>query len=244
MGDDHKRDELLDLVQDLDDALEGLRNAVNTLLDNLPWFVPGWVADEIVDAWNDLCDDWDRDLNAWRADLEAMGEAWTLRGAADQWATDVADKVSGLGGTVSAGVLMSDDVFSGAGASAYRGVIPGQATAMNNITGNYTGALSDGLNETADAINSYDTAMIVAVIALIAAVASAAAGVATSWTGVGAVIAIVACIGSLATFVGAILTAETGIDNAAESVQGTWNAALGNWAGYDGQQWPVAVFPS
>lgn len=244
MGDDRKREELLALVDDLDAALEALRQAVNKLLENLPWFVPGWVADEILEAWDNLCDDWERDLNAWRTKLESMGEAWTLRGAADQWPTDVADQVSGLGGTVSAGVLMSDDVFSGAGANAYRGVIPGQATAMNNISANYTGALSDGLNETADAINEYDTAMIVAVIALIAAVGSAAAGVATSWTGVGAVVAIVACVAALATFVGAIITAETGIDNSAESVQGKWNTALGNWSGYDGNKWPVAVFPS
>jgi hypothetical protein len=244
MGDDHKRDELLDLVDDLDAGLEELRQAVNHLLDNLPWFVPDWVATEILEAWNDLCDDWDRDLNAWREDLEAMGEAWTLRGAADQWSTDVADKVSGLAGKIAAGPLQSDDVFAGAGANAYRGVIPGQGTAITNITGNFTTTLSDGLNETADAINEYDSAMIVAVIALIGALASAAAGVASSWTGVGAVVAIVAVIACLGTFVGAIITAETGIDNSAESVQGKWNIALGNWNGYDGEKWPNAVFPS
>lgn len=243
MGDDHKLQELLDLVDDLDAKLQDLCDAVNTMLDHLPWFVPDWVVDKIHDKWNELVADWDRELGAWRAELSAIGEAWTLRGAADQWSTEVAAQVSGLPGTVAAGPLQSDDIFSGSSANAYRGVIPGQGTAMTNIS-TFTSALSKGLDDIADAINSYCTAMIVAVIALGVAVASAVVAVATSETGVGAIAGIVACIGALAVFAGAILKAETDIDNSAESVQNSWNTALGNWTGYDGQKWPVAVFPS
>ena len=47
---------LLKLVEELEESFESLRNAVNSLLDNLPWYVPGWVIDKIRDKWNELCD--------------------------------------------------------------------------------------------------------------------------------------------------------------------------------------------
>ena len=96
-------------------------------------------------------------LEAWKADLAAVGEAWTLRGAADQWSTDVGEKVSGLPGKIAVGPLHSDEIFSGASADAYKGIIPGQGVAITNITGNLTSALSKGLDDTADAINDYNS---------------------------------------------------------------------------------------
>jgi hypothetical protein len=234
----------LNLVEELEEKLESLRNAVNSLLDHLPWYVPGWVTDKIRGKWNELCADWQASLEDWKADLAAVGEAWTLRGAADQWSTDVGEKVSGLPGKIAVGPLHSDEIFSGASADAYKGIIPGQGLAITNITANLTSALSKGLDDTADAINDYNAKMIVAVIALAVAVASAIAAVVTSETGVGAVIGLIACIGAIAVFAGAVYSAETGIDNAAEGVQSIWNTAIGNWAGYDGQKWPQATFAS
>jgi len=227
------------ILTDIETKMNELQKTVNDLLDGLPWWVPDFLINAVRDAWNDLCDTLEEEMQIYYDAVDQVGEPWTMRPAADSWTTDVAGTVSPQETKVSQGPLLLDDKFAGTAASAYRGHIVSQTKAIANVMPNFTKPLQEGLDKLSTAINKFVGALIVAaipVVALIVAGIAACLGIITAPPGIGAI-----ALG-VVTAAGAAYTGYVLMRGDCEDVQNSWNQAVANWSGYDGQTWPKAAF--
>ena len=227
------------ILTDIETKIKELQNTINKMLDGLPWWVPDWLINEVHSAWNDLCTTLREEMQIYHDAIDQVGEPWTLRPIGDSWTTDVANKVSPQECKVQQGPLLSDDKFAGTAASAYRGHIVSQSKAIGNVMPNFTKPLQEGLDKVATAINKFVGALIAAaipVVALIVAGIAACIGIISAPPGIGA-IAVGVVIAAGAAYVG-----YTMMQGDCEDVQNSWNQAVSNWSGYDGEHWPKAAF--
>lgn len=151
MGDDPTRDQLRILVQSMDQLLTTADQVVvGTVSAAFPAAVP-----VVVPWWRTECVRPCRALIAeLRRDVEALGDTWTLRGAAEQWQL-AATAISEVQLLVDPTELASDDVFSGQGAEAYRASIGPQQAAMQALLVRDLERLTGGLNTTARTIDGF-----------------------------------------------------------------------------------------
>lgn len=241
MADDYTLFNVLNFLDDLQGKIEDLRNAVNSALDGLPDWIPDWALKPVYNEWNTLCDEWTAMIEATQELLDNLGEAWTLRAAATSWRTDFEAKMTDIPGGVAPGQLSTEDVFSGASASAYRSVIPGQAAAMNAIKPQYSTKVADGLDDIADAINKCLSTVQEALVAYGVAVAGAIVAIAGAATVIALVGGIVTCIGGIATYLVKMMNARDQIGTDCQAVQSSWEGVQTDWANFDGQKWPEAT---
>lgn len=238
------KEDLHGMLDEAEGLIEDLRDAVNFVLQHLPFYVPGSVSDKIIAEWDKLSAKATAQIGSIRTDVNEAGEPVSLRAAADGWSSTIKANLSGLPGRIDEGKLTAEDdtTFQGLAADAYRSIIPAQKGAIEAVAKHPDG-ISSGLDEIAGAIQTWMISYGVAIIALIGGIASAIAAVAASETGVGAVVGLAAACVCVATLGGAIITAEVTLNNAVESVDGKWRALFSDWTGFDGQEWPSAVFP-
>ena len=119
------------------------------------------------------------------------------------------------------------------------GHIVSQYKLIGNVMPNFTKPLQEGLDKVATAINKFVGALIAAaipVVALIIAGIAACIGIISAPPGIGA-IAVGVVVAAGAAYVG-----YTMLQGDCEDVQNSWNQAVSNWSGYDGEHWPKAAF--
>ncbi|GAA1911659.1 hypothetical protein [Nocardioides hwasunensis] len=89
-----------------------------------------------------------------RAEVVATGDTWTIRGAADQWAT-MAGILKAAAAEIDADQLAADDGFAGAAASAYRDAAPAQRDAYAWAFKDVADRVAGELDELADLTGEY-----------------------------------------------------------------------------------------
>lgn len=150
MGDDPTRDLVLDAIDGATATIELVETRVSGALFRLtpplpPFVLAQWraVVDEVLEFLADL-----------RADVVAMGDTWTIRGAAQQWAA-VAGLLRTAGAEIQADQLVADDGFAGEAAVSYRGAAPGQREAFALVVDDVAGRVALELHELAELTADY-----------------------------------------------------------------------------------------
>lgn len=243
MADDYLINDLLDSIDELNGNIGELHTAVVDFLNGLPWFIPDWLVDKVVDKWDEFNAKVTAEMDSFANDVNSAGKAYSLRDAADEWTSTISAGLSGLSATVTVEELAADDKFSGTAADTYRErTAPKQHAAIAAIE-KYPNIIAGALNDTADSINRCLGKYIIAIGGLIVAVVSTIAAVATAATGIGAVLGIAGAIAGVVTFVGAIVVAEMDSASDIQGIEETFRVAQADWEGFDRatDAWPSAV---
>jgi uncharacterized protein YukE len=227
-----------DKLRDIQDKIDELQAKVNGVLDDAPWWVPGWVIDKVHDAWNWLCDKLGESLEGYWLLLDQAGEPWVLRPAADSWVDDIGAPVSAKASTVDAGVLQVDNNWEGTAATEYFRALPLQKAAMTSIKKDIADTMQAQLDKVANAMNIFVAACISALVALAAAVVLAIAGIAGIITAAPAILGLVTACGVAAAAYYAALSNLRGEGQNAESAM---RAKLTDLTAFPNSAWPNMV---
>lgn len=170
--------EISDLVDRFYAKVKDLQNAINDILDWIPWGF-GWVADKLKDGWNWLCEKIDSAFTALSFILSNLGSPDTLTQTADDWSSTVGADVSARVGLADLGNLAVDDSWSGSAAEQYKQKMPLQKLALQNIKTQFTDGISSALKDVASAIKVFWTVLVSGLVVLIGGIIAAIASTAT-----------------------------------------------------------------
>lgn len=229
--------EISDLVDTFYAKVKELENAINDILDWIPWGF-GWVADKLKEGWNWLCNKINAAFDKLAWVLSNLGSPDTLTRTADEWSSTVGSHVSARVGFADLAGLSVDDTWKGSAAEQYKQQMPLQKTALQNVKTQFTDGISTALKDLATGIKTFWTVMIsaltVLVVAIITAIA-AAAGIITAPTAPFA-----AAIG-VGVFAAAAWGAVEILKSQCSSANTTLTQKLSENTAYPGAAWPRAT---
>lgn len=150
MGDDPTQSAILAVIDGATLVAERMESVVTGALFRLTPPLPPFV----LAQWRTVAGDLTGFLAELRAEVVAMGDTWTIRGAAQQWVS-VAAVLKGAGAEIEAGQLVADDQFAGTAAAAYRAALPAQRAAYGAVFKDVADRVAAELDELADLTSAY-----------------------------------------------------------------------------------------
>lgn len=229
--------EITDLVNKFFDKVKELEDAINDILDWIPWGF-GWVADKLKDGWNWLCDKINSAFDALMFVFNNLGSPDTLTQTADLWSNTVGANVSARVGLADIGNLAVDDSWKGSAAEAYAQQMPLQKTALQYVKTQFTDGISTALKDVAFAIKTFWTVMISALVVVVGAAVTAIAAAAGIITAPAAPFALAIAVG---VFAAAAWGAIEILKSQCSSANSVLTQKLAENTAYPNGAWPKAT---
>ncbi len=228
---------IIDLVNQFDQKVTALQNAINDILDWIPWGF-GWVADKLKDGWNALRSKIKEVFEPLVFISSHLGDPGHLTSTGEPWSTLVGSTVSAEVGNADLGSLKVDDNWQGSAANQYRQTVPLQKTALTNIKTQFTDGISTVLKDVATAIRTFWTVMVSALAVLIGGFLTAIAACVGIITAPAAPFAALIAVG---VFGAAFWGAGELLKSQCSSANSVLNQKLAENTGYPGAAWPKAT---
>ncbi len=224
------------LLQEVDEKIESLRNKVNGILDWVPWGL-GWVVDKFMSLWDKAMDKLGEFWDKVQEFVSNIGAPWDLDDAKESWIQ--------AGGPVAARATEADrsqsavdTEWKGQAADRYALSLAGQQKALTAVQSKLTSVMGPALGKVSSALYIFYGAVIVAIVALVAGIVFAT-GEAVSILGLPAVPPTV--ITAIVVAIGAISAAILNLRGQASDANTEFLKVANETGDFGAQNWPQAV---
>lgn len=184
----------------INEKITSFQGKVNGALASVPDWL-SWIVDKIKEGWNWLCEKMSEFWDLVEELFARAGDSGTLYDYASSWSSSVGTPVGQCEYALTEGQLLTDDTWTGEGASAYVQALPEQRATIQAVAKTVAPGVSEGLTSMANAIDDFWSQIgitFATYLAALAAAVAAAAGVVTIPVSIAAIItAAVAAIGSI-----------------------------------------------
>jgi len=170
--------QILDLVESIKSKLDDLFGIVNGFLDWVPWGL-GWLADKIQDAWDYLVGKFNEFWAACELIFGNLGSPESIGSVSTSWSLSIGAPVSSQVGNADAGLLESDEHWTGTAADAYRPKTILQKTALTAVEANYSAGAISALDTVRNGLTKFYMGLITALGVLVAGIIGALGSAAT-----------------------------------------------------------------
>lgn len=159
---------IYDLLDQVDEKIESLRNKINDILRWVPWGL-GWVVDKFMDLWGAAMDKLGQFWEQVREFVSNIGAPWDLDAAKEQWISaggPVAARASEADRSQSA----VDTEWKGQAADRYAFSLAGQSKALTAVQSKLTSVMGPALGKVSSALYIFYFAVAGAIAGVVTAV--------------------------------------------------------------------------
>lgn len=233
---DEKVQEIIDLLEEVEQKVESLRDKINGILSWVPWGL-GWAVDKFRELWDTAMD---RLAEFW--DLIApvangFGAPWVINDRLDEW-VEIGARVSEQVTVATTGELDVDNRWTGVARDAYVDALANQKTALQAIKSTFTDKIVAALGDVSSALWTFFVMLAIAIAAMIAGIVLAT-GEAVSILGLPAVPPTV--ILAVVTAIGTIVHGINNLRSACSSANSTFVLLSTERTATGPDNWPRAV---